>query len=512
MMRRPLLVSIVAALLSLGVNDAAAGFESFVIETGSGLSQTLLTANDRLYVFTVDADGQRSYRVGEREGGYVPAPKSIPVAENAIFVDKLTTPSGSVVVLLYPGEVKRLDTDQSLLSFESIYNVPVVDALPRYDAFRDVNDDGLDDFLIPSFRGYHLAVQRKDGTFAPAVSLTAVPVMEISYNNHPWYQAKSLFRADMNLDGRKDLVLWDQDHFAVYPQLPSGEFSPTPFMIASTVAVDFDSVDGMSVSLSNQDQSDKIVLVVHGIDDYDGDGVPDLMTMQVKSEGVFRKTTTFSLHPGVATDKGHVVFATEPTSTIESNGIQYEMQARDLDGDMDLDLVVSSVELGVGKIIAALLTGSIKIELGFYTMDLGLYSPKPVATREITATFSLSTGEFWLPAVIIRDIDGDGRDDLLLQDGDSQVNIFAGEPKRQLFSSNAQNIELPMPREPDLIEVTEINDDGISDLLIRIPPPLGLTDGQHRVAMLLSKRLLSKEPLAKRPLSTEVISEKLPPL
>jgi len=288
-----------------------------ILDTGPGLHQTLLAVGQSLYVFTVDEQGQRSFQVGQRDNGYELAAKRHPLSARAIFVDSIKTPAGSLPVVISQGEARELDTNRLIVEFDSIYNVPVVDAVPRYRAFRDINGDGLDDFLIPSFSGYQVAVQQKDGVFTPLISLDAAPIMEISYNNHPWYQAKNLFIADMNFDHRSDLILWDKDHFIVYPQLSSGEFSPEPFTIPSSVPLDFDSVDGMSVRMSNEDQSDKTVTVVHGIDDYDGDGIPDLMTMKVKSEGVFRKKTTFSLHPGRATEWQDVAFDSKSTSSIE---------------------------------------------------------------------------------------------------------------------------------------------------------------------------------------------------
>ena len=457
-----------------------------VLDTGTGLHQTLLAVDQRLYVFTVDEQGQRSFQIGRSENGYQLAPQRYSLSEQAIFVDSINTPEGSRPAVIQRGQARDLDTNQLIIAFDSIYNVPVVDAVPRYRVFRDINGDGLDDFLIPSFSGYQVAVQQKDGLFTAPITLDAAPIMEMSYNNHPWYQAKNLFVADMNFDSRNDLILWDKDHFIVYAQLSSGEFSAQPFMIPSSVPLDYDSVDGMSVRMANQDQSDKTVTVVHGIADYDGDGVPDLMVMKVKSEGVFRKTTTFALHPGQATEQQHVAFGSEPVSSVESNGIQYEMEARDLDGDKDLDLIVSSVELGVGKIIAALLTSSIKIELGFYVMEDGRYPEKPDSTREITATFSLSTGEFWLPAVLIQDATGDGRDDLFLQENDMQLNLFAGEQGRDVFAKRAEPITMPMPKDPDLIELEHINGDGMVDLVLRIPPALGDTAGQHRAVLLIS--------------------------
>lgn len=483
---RALWFAVLSLAALLAQSPLLAERQPIILDTGPGLTQTLLAVDQRLYVFTVDEAGQRSFQIGQSESGYVLASKRHLLRDHAIFVDSLKTSTGSLPVVIYQGEVRSLDTNRLIVEFESIYNLPVVDVLPRYRVFRDINDDGLDDFIIPSFSGYHVAIQQKGGGFSAPISLDAAPIMEMSYNNHPWYQAKNLFIADMNFDDRNDLILWDEDHFIVYPQLNTGEFSAEAFTIPSSVLLDYDSVDGMSVRMSNEDQSDKTVTVVHGIDDYDGDGVPDLMTMQVKSEGVFRKTTTFSLHPGEATEQQHVAFSSQSTSSIESNGIQYEMEARDLDGDQDLDLIVSSVELGVGKIIAALLTSSIKIELGFYVMEDGLYPDKPDTTREITATFSLSTGEFSLPVALIHDATGDGRDDLFLQESDTELNLFVGEPGSGMFAKRAELIKIPMPNDRDLIELEQINRDGLVDFVIRIPPPLGDPAGLHRAVLLIS--------------------------
>ena len=473
------------SVLAFWLGAAHGEFRTTVLNTGPAVSQSVLVVADRIYVFNVDDTG-RSYRVGVASNDYALGEKSEPLDESVIFFDSLQTPSGPVAVLLARGEVRSLDKNKQILQFESIYNAPVIDALPYYDAFRDLNGDGLDDFLMPSFDGYQLAIQQTDGSFAKPITLIAPPIMDMSYNSHPWYQAKNIFFADMDLDTRRDLVFWAEDHFVVYPQLATGAFASTAFTVPSSVLLDYDSFDGMSVRMSNQDQSDKTVRVAYGIEDYNGDGISDLMTMEVKSSGVFRKKTTFALHPGRGDIDRHVVFSAQPTSGIESNGIQYEMESRDLDGDGDLDLIVSSVELGVGKIIAALLTSSVKIDLGVYMMRDGLYAQKPDATREITATFSLSSGEFWQPAVLIQDANGDGRADLLLQDGE-KFELFLGEASPDLFERKALAIETPMPRDPDLIQTAHINGDGVMDMIMRIPPPLGEPKGQHRVILLVSE-------------------------
>jgi hypothetical protein len=477
--RTPLLFALLLCALW-----ARADYRSIVLETGVATSQSVLVVADKLYVFSVDESG-RHYRTGTADANYSLESKVYAIKDQVIFFDVMQTANGPTGVLISSGEARTLDTDQRIVSFDSIYQAPVVDALPHFDSFRDLNGDGLDDFLMPSFSGYEVAVQKPDGSFTLPVSLAAPPLMDMSYNNHPWYQAKNLFLADMDLDGRQDVVFWDDDQFVVYPQLDSGGFDRQSFLIPSQISLDYDGLDGMSVRMSNEDQSNKTVTVVYGIQDYNGDDLPDLMIMRVNSSGVFRKKTTFSLHPGLAGKDRHVVFAMQPASSIESKGIQYDMEARDLDGDSDLDLIVSSVELGVGKIIAALLTSSVKIELGIFSMKEGGYSQKPDTTREITATFSLSSGEFWQPAVLIHDATGDGRADLLLQDG-NKLELYAGEATADLFGSRLEPILSPMPRDPDLIESVDINSDGVIDLLMRIPPRLDEPDGQHQVVLLIS--------------------------
>ncbi len=482
--------STIFCLLLLVCTPVHAAREAVVLDTGPALQQTALLAGSTLTVFSTNKDGSRHYQnlpfLAGSETDIRAATVALP--NEIILVDEITTPAGTRVALIARDRAILLGDSSPLLTFSSLYNAPVYEAIPRANVFRDLNNDGLDDFVIPAFEGFQVAVQNQQGQFSELMTLTAPPLMDMSYNQHPWYQAKSLFHADMTGDERHDLIVWQEQAFVVYPQLESGRFSPVPLLVPTEVALDYDSVDGMSLRFSNEDQSDKSVTVIHSLADYDGDGVTDLMAMKVKSEGVFNKKTTFSLHRGeVSRLKGDtfVQFSAQAASVVESEGIQYDMLARDLDDDGDLDLMISSVELGLGKIIGALLTSSIKIDLGFYAMEGGVYPKKPATNRNVTATFSLSSGDYWIPSVRLLDTNRDQLIDLFIQDSDQAFNVYEG-TSENLFSSRGVTLKAPLPKDPDLIRNVDANADGAEDLLIQVPPPLG-SDLSHKVVLLLSE-------------------------
>ena len=91
-----------------------------------------------------------------------------------------------------------------------------------------------------------------------------------------------------------------------------------------------------------------------------------------------------------------------------------------------------------------------------------------------------------MPAVALVDQNQDGRLDLLIQDSDVTLNLYAGESSDRLFANRAESIRIAVPKDPDLIRRIDADGDGALDLLMQIPPPLGETAG-HRVVLLLSR-------------------------
>jgi hypothetical protein len=270
----------------------------------------------------------------------------------------------------------------------------------------------------------------------------------------------------MTLDGKADLSFWVDDSFLVFSQNGEGQFNSQPLRFKPAVQFQYDGIDSMSTAMREQDQSNSFGRALSQVSDLDGDGIADLVTLSIKSEGVFKKQTTYEFHKGIAGD-GRVEFSASPLSRIESKGIQFEMEERDFNNDGQTDIVISAVELGIGKILGALLTGSIDIDLNFYQMNNGKYPEKPDLKREITATFSWSSGDVFIPSVLIADVDGDAIDDLLVQDGEDTLKIYLGGEGGKLFAKRSIDYEVHMPSDPDLIDMVDLNSDGKQDLVMR---------------------------------------------
>ncbi|MCB1644711.1 MAG: VCBS repeat-containing protein [Pseudomonadales bacterium] len=465
-------------ILSCWLSPVLGAFNLSELSTGAAQSQTVLhgdfsgTGTAEIIVFSVAEDRRRSVqRFVMREGRYVAASTEFSeVPQDLILVDTARLASGDALIGFSSDLAYVIDTTtgntRPLLRFRSLYNNVVEKELPVMDIMQDINGDGFDDFLMPDFRGYQVSVQQSDGGFPEPVSLFAPPAMDVTYNSHPWYEARTPYVTDMTLDGVNDLTFWYQDAFLVYPGTGQS-FATTAISFRPEVAFEYEGYEGMSMRMGGEDQSDSVRKALFQLKDLDGDQIPELVTLKVRSEGVFNKKSTYEIYQGKA-GKQLVSFGTEPVSSIESDGIQFQLDEKDLNNDGQTDIIISSVEIGLGKIVRALLTGSVRIQLGFHQMRDGSYGSKPDSERDVVATFSMSTGEVFFPSVLMTDVSGDGLLDLLVQEGREALHVYTGEGAERLFSRERETLEIPMPARPDLVQLADLDGDGRSDLIIRI--------------------------------------------
>ncbi len=431
-----------------------------------------------VFIVAADADGRRRGRYYEQrvEGEFAESPSHVvDIDPEAVVVDVGRLGDRDAIVWLTTAGVIQFDpltdTVRRLARGISIYAAPAETGLPRIDFFRDINGDELDDLVIPDFNGYRVHVQRADGSFGAAAVMTAPPVMDMSFDNHPWYQPQPLFQADMDGDGRVDAVVWNEDHFRVYRLLETGSFDNEPVSVSSNVPFEIVGTDSISARLREEDQSELTLRALYDLRDLTGDGIPELVTLTIVSSGVFKKETTYRIHRGIppaSMDGGDVTFSEEPMSVIASRGIQFETEGVDVDADSDIDLVISSVRIGIGKIVGALLTGSVSFDLDFYPLGANGYADGPSVSRQITATFDLSSGDFFYPFVLITDVTGDGPADLLVQDGEDTLQVFRGTGDETLFERSPVDVKLELPNDADLVQLADLNRDGRSDVVMRI--------------------------------------------
>lgn len=449
------------------------------LPTGEAMGQTVLAGafeepgRKDLLVLQIQRDKSRDLRLYRQADGLFTGTPVVrrELPDDVIFVDIGRLQGRDTLVLFSATEASTYDpltgTRVPLLGFpNSLFSAPADKAIPVFDAMRDLNGDGLDDFIVPGFDGYRVAIQLPGGQFSPVQLMLAPAIMQMSYNDHPWYKSRKIYHTDINGDGHADLGFWLGQRFVVYLQ-EDGLFASAGIALESSVSFEAEGYEGISMRMGGEDQSNVVKKALFQLEDLDGDHYADLVTLEVKSEGVFKKQTTYDFYRGGPKDQAVAGFSATPDSTIKSTGIQFDLVEEDLDNDGQVDIIISSIELGLTKLVRALLTGSARIDLGFYQMRDGNYPPEPNLVRSIKATFSMSTGDVFFPSVLRADISGDGRADLLVQDGDDTLLIYPGVAGEKLFASDAIKVSVAMPAKPELVQVVDLNADGKQDLVLR---------------------------------------------
>ena len=472
--------------------SADIAFDISIIPTGKVKQQTVLVVHREgsyadLILLTVDENNHRHLDLIRSSDGHYGDPiRSHLIDDDIILMDTGRLGGQDVVIAfsrtrawLYDPYTNRRS---ELLDISSIYGAIVFGSIPKMDLFRDLNGDGRDDFIIPNFSGFLVSVQNDDGRFLSQLHVNAPPMVEMNFDNYPSYQPRQMFLADFTADGRKDLVFWIDEEFAVFTQTQTGDFSASPIKLSTGVEIDYDGIGSLRVGLSDQDQSDSFARALFRVADFDGDGVPDLVTLSVKSEGVFKKSTRYEIHKGVSRE-GKLIFTSAAPSNIKSRGFQFDLEEKDFNKDGQTDLVILEIELGIVKILRALIMGTFDVDLLFYIMKDGTYPEKPVVKKKISATVNLSSGDVFFPSVLIADVDGDQLDDLLVQDGADMLKVYTGKEGGLLFGKQAVEIVVPMPNDPDLVELVDLNKDGRMDLILRQET----ADEPRKVVVMVSK-------------------------
>jgi len=394
--------------------------------------------------------------------------------------------------------------------------------IPPVDITRDLNHDGRDDLVMPDVDGFWISTQLSDGSFADAVRVgPREPFADESTGKLDASEGSDKYRdtgitaatipvylsrvheMDYDLDGLSDLVFWNEDHFEVYLQDETGLFDPiaktftvnVPFDSDGTYSRMFDFTDkGMFSLLFGLNKKTKRT-VLHSFHDLNGDRIADLVTLTLAGRSILRQRSVYEAHFGSAGPDG-VVFARHADTAIhprsKAGGMQpwgYASQRfEDLDGDGQLEIMFRGVKVGGGGMIRALVGNSVPIDLEFSRMEDGIYPDKPTSKRKIRrfAPFA-GLGNVFFPPVLMGDVNGDGRADLLLGQNPDELHIFFGAPGPELLVRKPQKVAVSVPPDERNTWLVDLNKDGKQDLLLHQTPTGHEPDKPHRVTMLVAR-------------------------
>lgn len=334
------------------------------------------------------------------------------------------------------------------------------------DFIRDLNGDGLDDIIISDFSQVELFIAQSEGGFKRQ-NLPIKPQVRL-YNNGARYTESKVYSADINLDGKPDIVKIGEGELEVYAQQESGSFDDIASYNSVRLAISgMDWWNKRDAYGEQLDQSDLVYRKVEELKDINNDGLTDMVVRYTKSSGVLDRVNDYEVYLG-ENIKGKLTFPKKPNSVIRADGTLTGLEFIDIDSDMKDEVLVAGFDIGLSQIIGALISGSIDQDVYLFKMDEdGQFSEDANATKEVELSFSLTSGQSGSPVVKLADLNGDGLQDLLLSDGDDTLEVFLGGGSERLFSKHSDKVGVKLPQDGGMVTSEDLNGDGKDDLLIK---------------------------------------------
>ena len=497
-------------------------FQQYEIILGFGTRQTVLTGFlfgseiADLVAVNIDENDDRRLRIYTfGDGTWMPR-LDVLLRPDVSFVDVANIGGRDRLITYARGHLNWFDPvsamERPLVAVKSNFNPPRRDEIPHVDITRDVNGDDRDDLVVPDVDGFWVFTQTSDGAFADHVKIGPNPRMgriygADGYRYDPWSQSR-VHEVDENQDGRPDLMFWNEDHFEVHHQDERGLFAPVARTFTTDVTFDSDELS----SLATADTTGK---VLHSATDMNDDGVCDLVVFSLQGESISGKRSTYEVHFGISTPDGGTVFVPEVGATIQSDdSIQLGMDRHDFDRDGQVDLMITTIEVAylessLWKRVKGFMGDDIWLDLEFYRNEGGFYPDIPNATHRIQLDGHPSVREpGWVPldvafrggthenrkkqkrylrafnpTLLIGDVTGDGRSDLLIEWTHRELHVYVGVPGPALFVQRPQKVKIAVPNDEEYNWLVDLNKDGKQDLLMHHPS----STRPHRVTMLIAR-------------------------
>ena len=467
-------------LISFAAGAAEPGFTEIVIDAGFRVEQPVLVARltydgSTHIVLAGRDDGHQQhlavFRLGNAKDYGAELVLSLTPHPNLIAYDVGRVGDRDALFFIEPGRVLRYDFAIGELAeftkIRTIYGQERVGEIVPIDFFRDVNGDERDDLIVRDTAGYRLRLQHPDRNFGDEIVLQESSSMTVS-GGIVSFESRPLFNGDINFDGLTDLAVWRGDSLRVYLQLPDERFDGEPQALPLGLGLPTEAeTRALRTGRSAIDLIGLIEKRIWSIQDLNNDQLPDILTETTLSKGVFDKQNDFRLYLG-RRDGEQLVYREKEDALLASEGLQYGLITTDIDGDGKQDLLVRKVRLTFARVIRALLSGNVSLQLHFFRMtDDDSYADIANYVTRTNVSFSMSSGQVDIPAIKVADFDADGMQDLMLQTKPDRLSFFHGVPSASLFAEDAVEMSVVLPRNGDLVSAEDINDDGRADLIIR---------------------------------------------
>jgi hypothetical protein len=424
-------------------------------------------------------DDRREVRVflGRPDGGYrALAPMVLPVSVLAMEAGPAGTPvialtdEGVSALRMGPGETVRLEpliADPPVLAGSGTF-------VSKMGLMHDVDGDGILDLLLPARDGLAVYLGTAAGLSTKAAARLPVPGEAYSSADELRHGYPLPEVADADGDGRPDLVFQDPEHLWervwVVRNAGGGRFLPAvevalPARAAAAgqhaeKAVFFGDVDGDGIAevVTSQDVNPK--------------------AKGMRAE-IHQANEPLNRYRFYHLDR-ELKVAAQPYLTMDAPGYAFEGEElagglQDLNGDRRLDLLTVTLDLSVWKAMRVLVTKSLNLKLDFHVWcqeKTGGF--RAVNGLDLAGHFRINLNDLKMNqlALFAGDFDGDGRADFVQLGRGKEVSVHLGRPDCSFPADPDYVLKLrDEPKDIALVQVRDLDGDGRADVMIVDPRP-----------------------------------------
>ncbi len=361
---------------------------------------------------------------------------------------------------------------KKLAIINSLYVQDQADFLSKGNFIQDFNNDNFDDAIIADFTKTHIFIGQGLNSFAKQ-SLPIKPEVRVLSAGATYTETK-LYFTDINFDEKMDILLVGDGEMIVYPQIEQSQFSSTAVNLPINEAISgTDWWNKRDESGEQLDQSDLEYRKLEELRDVNADGISDMVVRYTKASGVLDRVNDYEIFLGKK-NEGVLSYAQQPDSVIHAEGTLTGLEFVDIDNDDKLEVLLAGFDIGLSQIIGALVTGGIDHDVYVFKMsEEDKFPAKPAIKKGVELTFSLTSGQSGSAVVKLADLNGDGLKELILSDDDDELKIYLGKKstksnKRQRsFHKRSVSYDTQLPKDGNLVMVEDLNGDGKDDLLMK---------------------------------------------